>query len=266
MTDTLQSDDIVVSVDETEDEQPIFTTDELLGKYISHHPINRLRLLIQVGVVYFVITTLLQVLFVNLDDQTASILLIFFFAGVALALGWLVMHLWNREVVVYEHGFNYREGSSIADFQYNEVASFRQKAERLRYFGGLIRRNAYTFTIRTHRDEVIKLTNLYSDIEKLGKNLEIGINSVLRERIRQALSQGESVSFGDDFELNQEGILANGHELAWNEFADLSSRKGYLILSSAKDKTWYEAPLHEVDNLTLLVEILQQKRPKIDKA
>lgn len=263
MTDTLQSEDILIPADDNEDE-PLFKTDDLLGKYISHHPVNRLRLLIQAGVVYFIATTILQLFFVELDDQTASILLIFFFAAIALGLGWYVMHLWNREVVVYEKGFNFREGSTIADFQYDEVASFRQKAERLRYFGGLFRRNVYTFTVRTYRDEVMKVNNLYTDIEKLGNNLEVGINSVLRDKVRNSLQRGEAVSFGDTLEISNDGISAGSQSLSWDAFAGFGSQSGQLILSSTNDESWFQIPLNEVDNLTLLVEVLRQKAPKTE--
>jgi Family of unknown function (DUF6585) len=261
MTDTLIPEDIIDSTDNAQDEA-LFIEDDLLGRYISHHPVNRLRLVSQAGLAYFIATTLLQLLFIELDDRTASILLVFFFSAIALGLGWYVMHLWNREVVVYEHGFNFREGSSIADFQYDEVMSFRQKAERLRYFGGLFRRNVYTFTVRTHRDEVIKLTNLYTDIEKLGNNLEVGINSALHKKIRQALASGESVSFGESFEISDVGMTVDEQDLSWDEFESFGTKQGRLTLSSMTDEAWYQISLEDVDNLSLLVKILREKLPK----
>lgn len=261
MTDILKSEDIIESTDDTEDEA-LFTYDDLLGRYISHHPVNRLRLVSQAGLAYFIATTLLQLLFVELDDQTASILLVFSFAAIALGLGWYVMHLWNREVVVYERGFNFREGSFIADFQYDEVVSFRQKAERLRYFGGLFRRNVYTFTVRTHRDEVIMLTNRYTDIEKLGNNLEVGINSVLQHKVQESLTSGESVSFGASFEISDVGVSADEQDLAWDEFESFGTKQGRLSLSSKTDDSWYQIPLEDVDNLSLLVKILREKSSK----
>ena len=258
MTDTLTSEDIIEST-ENEDDEVLFKVDDLLGRYISHHPVNRLRLVSQAGLVYFIATTVLQLLFVELDDRTASILLIFFFAAIALGLGWYVMHLWNREVVIYEKGFNFREGSSIADFQYDEVASFRQKAERLRYFGGLFRRNVYTFTVRTYRDEVIKLTNLYTDIEKLGNNLEVGVNSVLEYRVRQSLIHGESISFGEGFEISDVGITADAQDLLWADFEGFGTKQGRLTLSSKTDESWYHILLEDVDNLSLLVKVLRER-------
>jgi hypothetical protein len=258
MTDTLASEDIIESTEDGE-EEALIRDDDLLGRYISHHPVNRLRLVSQAGLAYFIATTILQLLFVELDDDTASILLIFFFAAIALGLGWYVMHLWNREVVIYEKGFNFREGSTIADFQYDEVESFRQKAERLRYFGGLFRRNVYTFTIRTFRGEVLKLTNLYTDIEKLGNNMEVGINSVLEDRLRLSLVQGESVSFGESFEINNVGITADTQILLWDDFDSFGTKQGLLTLSSKTEESWYQILLEDVDNLSLLVKILRER-------
>ncbi len=261
MTDTLEADDIL-QTGEDENDELFFKRDELLGKYISHHPVNRMRLLIQAGVVYFIITSLLQLVFYNLDDQAASIVLIFSFAGVALALSWYVMHLWNREFILYEYGFNYREGSVIADFHYSEVVSFRQKAERLRYFGGLFRRNVYVFTIRTIRDEVMTATNLYTDIEKLGHNLEFGINSILRNKVTRALKNGESVNFGDAFSISEVGITGNDRTLAWGAFAGFGAKGGKLTIASETDENWYQIPLEDVDNLKLLFEVLRGQAPK----
>jgi len=262
MTDTLASEGIIEPADDSEDEA-LFKYDDLLGRYISHHPVNRLRLVSQAGLVYFIATTVLQLLFVELDDQTASILLIFSFSAIALGLGWYVMHLWNREVVIYEKGFNFREGSSIADFEYDEVASFRQKAERLRYFGGLFRRNVYAFTLTTFRGEVIKLTNLYTDIEKLGNNLEVGINSVLDDRVHESLARGESVSFGDSFEITDQGIHAESRDLSWEEFDSFGTKQGRLTLSSKIDDTWYQIALEDIDNLSLLAKILREKSTQL---
>ncbi len=262
MTDRLASEDIIESTEDSEDDV-LFKYDDVLGRYISHHPVNRFRLVAQALFVYFIATTILQLLFVELDDQTASIILIFSFAAIALGLGWYVMHLWNREVVIYEKGFNFREGSTVADFKYDEVASFRQKAERLRYFGGLFRRNVYTFTLTTYRGEVIKLTNLYTDIEKLGNNLEVGINSVLDDRVQDTLEQGESVSFGESFEISNGGINADGQDLTWEEFDSFGTKQGQLTLSSKTDDTWYQIALEDVDNLSLLAKILREKSAKL---
>lgn len=257
MADTLKTDDIIDPI-VGEDDEILFRDDELLGKYVSHHPVNRMRLIIQAGIVYFIVTSLLQLIFYDLDNQTASIILIFLFGAIALGLSWYVMHLWNREVIIYEHGFNYREGSAIADFQYNEVVSFRQKAERLRYFGGLFRRNVYNFTVRTIRDEVMTVTNLYTDIDKLGTNLELGINSVLRPKIQRSLQSGDSVSFGENFEVNSDEIKTSDSQLHWEDFKGFSISQGKLTLATVTDETWYQIPLEAVDNLSILVEILRK--------
>ena len=257
MTDTVKPDE----TQNIEDDDVIIEDDTLLGKYISHHPVNRFRLVVQAGIVYFIATTALQLLFYSLDDQLASILLIFLFAALALGLGWYVLHLWNREVVIYEKGCNYREGSIVADFMYDEVETFHQQAERLNYFGGLYKRNVFTFTVRTFRDEVVKLSNLYTDIEKLGHNLEHGINSVLREKVRHSLLMSESVSFGSDFKLSDRSIIANGQELMWEDFRAYAIQGGNLTIASHTDENWYQIPLNEVANLTLLIEILRQKLP-----
>lgn len=257
MSDTIQTNEPIMG----DDEDTIIADDEVLGKYISHHPVNRLRLVLQAGFIYFLATTVLQVLFANLNEQIASIILIFLFAIVALGLAWYLLHLWNREVLIYETGFTYREGSNIADFKFEEVRSFRQKAERLAYFGGLIRRNVFAFTVTTYNKESIQMTNLYTDIEKLGINLERSINKVLRPEIRRRLLSAEAVAFSDDLKITQDGLTVGERQLAWKDFAGFNTKGGKLTLASPSDSAWYQVALHEVDNLSLLIELLKQQQP-----
>ena len=236
----------------------IFTDDPEFGRYISHHPSNRTRLMIQGGLLYGIPGVLIQVPFLSVEDDIASAILVGFYAALALAVGWYVLHQWNREVVVYEHGFTFREGSHTAIFKYDEIASIRQKGERVAYFG-FIRRDVYTITLKTVRGEVIKLTNLYTDIQQLGANLERGIHHTLRPRIQQTLTEGRRVDFGEHLEVSQQGLHSDGTTLNWEDYAGYQLGGGNLKVLNHQNEMWARIPLESLDNPTLLVELLRDR-------
>src|SRR5215207_5459331 len=108
----------------------VIEPDPVLGAYIAHHPSNRLLLLIVGGIAYAIPVLLLQILFAQADKSTAAVVLISAYSIIALVIGWFILHHWNREVILYEHGFTYREGSSLRAFPYVTIVSFQQRAVR----------------------------------------------------------------------------------------------------------------------------------------
>ncbi len=236
----------------------IFADDPEFGRYISHHPSNRIRLMIQGALLYGIPGVLIQVPFLSVEDDIASAILVGFYAALALAVGWYVLHQWNREVVVYEHGFTFREGSHTAIFKFDEIASIRQKGERIAYFG-FIRRDVYDITLKTIRGEVIKLTNLYTDIQQLGTNLERGIHRTLRPRIQQTLAEGRRVDFGEHLEVSQQGFHGDGTTLNWEDYAGYQLGGGKLELLNQQHSIWLTIPLESLYNPTLLVELLRER-------
>ena len=93
------------------EQQSIYDTHPTLGQYVSHHPSNRIRLLLRGAIFYAIPVGVLQSLFWNVSTFTAQRFLPVVFAGIALGVFWYIAHLWNREIVLYEQGFTYLEGS-----------------------------------------------------------------------------------------------------------------------------------------------------------
>jgi hypothetical protein len=177
--------------------------------------------------------------------------------ALVLGCGWYVLHIWNREVILFERGFSYREGSNTVYFVYTEVKSIRQRAERLRYFGGLWRRTVYRITVRTVRDEVITLTNVYKRIDELGIRLEAAYNNTRRPVVERLLRQGEVVKFGEHLGLNAEGFVAGERTLTWATFAGYKAQGGRLIVLKQGGDEWARVPLEEIDNVTLLLDLVK---------
>lgn len=243
----------------------IFAPDPMMGDYIAHHPSNRQRLLIRAGVLYGVPILFLQVFFAELDDVLASIVLIGIFASLALAVAWYVLHNWNREVILYQRGFTYREGSQTVVFRYDEIITFRQRAERIRY-AGVIRRDIYEFTLFSQKDERLFLNAVYQDIVKLGETLERFIAEARLPISKTLLDAGEALGFGTLI-IDQEAIsLVDADEqapssLAWTSYRGYRIERGMLWLDSEQAAGGLQIRLNTLDNLFLLILLLKSRQP-----
>lgn len=243
------------------DDYPLFEDDPVLGKFVANFPSDRLRLLVVGGgvlaAVWFVVTVALW----QVEETLASILTVGIFGVATLLVGWYVLHMWNREIVLYQRGFSYREGSHTAFIRYDEVRSIRQKAERRAYFGGLVQRRIFQYTIQTFEGETMVLGNLYRRPEELGARLEAAVNDRLRPEIEQALAAGERIPFSDRLLVGAEGLTVNGNRLPWSAFMGYRVQDGHLAIV-ARGGDWYRVRLSEVDNLRLLIDLLQQRQPQ----
>jgi hypothetical protein len=231
--------------------------DPVLGRPLANYPSDRLRPLLFSAVLCGVVSVVLNFTLATVPEWWGPTLTMLIMGMLVLGCGWYVLHVWNREVILFEHGFSYREGSHTVFFVYSEIKSIRQRAERLRYLGGLVRRTVYRMTIRTIRDEVITLTNIYRRMDELSVRLEVLYNAVRRPVVEHLLHQGENVSFGSHLSLSEKGIVAGERTLAWTDFAGSRAQAGKLILLANTESEWFSTPLEEIDNLMLLLELLR---------
>jgi hypothetical protein len=233
--------------------------DPVYGKLLGVYPSDRARLLIPPIMIVVSVGLLLNFTLATVEAWWGPTLTVFITAGVMLAAGWPVLHLWNREVILYEQGFSYREGARTVFFVYEEIRSIRQSGQQLAYFGGLIRRSTLHFTLITVREERMTLTSLYKNIDGLGARLEAKINAVLEPIIRERLAKGEKVLFSDTLRLSNSGLYEGGRELLWTAFGGYRVSGGRLALVARGDESeWFGLPLGEVDNITLLVKLLKE--------
>jgi hypothetical protein len=236
----------------------IFAADPSLGKYLSHHPSRRMMLLIRGAIFYAIPAWILQLLTVNLDDQTAALFLPFSFAAIGGAVGWYVLHLWNREVVLYERGFSYRQGSVTAYFRYENIVTLKQSIETQSILG-LFPRTVYNYTLISDLDETLQINNLYSNTEKLTRSLDALIATARLPIIRQQMASGQAVPFAEDFKLSREGIMQGEHELFWQELKAYKLQAGRLVLQSSDNPEWAALPLRDINNPPLLLALLKER-------
>jgi hypothetical protein len=243
--------------------EQLFDDDPVLGKFLVNYPADRLRLLIQGGaallVVYFVTTVALW----QADAGYAAAVTVLVIAAATLLVGWYVTHLWNREIVIFEKGFYYREGSNIAPILYADVSSILQRGERRSYFGGLIRRNMLIFTMRTEREELIILNRLYRRLDELTLRLEKTIVEARLPIINQQLENGERIAFGDGLKLSAIGLHEGGRDLTWENFGGYRIQSGRINIYAQTGDVWYSAPLSDVDNIRMLIDLLQERHTQV---
>lgn len=234
--------------------------DPVFGKVIANYPSNRTRLIAPAVVLSGVASVILNVTLAAVEAWWGPFLTVIIMAAVVLGLGWRVLHLWNREIVLYEEGFSYREGARPVFFLYHEILSIRQHGQRLAYFGGLIRRNTYQFTLTTLRGEVMILNNIYVRIEELGAQIEKKVYAVLEPYLKQEMAKGEIIPFSNSLRLTKEGLEEKGRELLWEEFDGYKIGDGQLSIFAQPDTSlWLSIPLPEVDNLPILIRWFKQR-------
>ncbi len=233
----------------------------VLGKLIASYPSDRGRLLLPAGLVAGAIAIILNYTLAEVEAWWAPLLTVIIMALVVLAAGWYVLHLWNREMVLYEQGFSYREGSRPVFFRYTEIATIRQRGERLAYLGGLYRRTTYEFVLTTWKGDVITLNNVYRRVAELGKRMEQKVNAVLWPVLAERVAKGEAVLFSATLSLTATGLREGGRDLTWAEYGGYRVENRRLVVLDTTGATWAAVPLVEVDNITLLLQVLREHVP-----
>lgn len=238
-----------------QDDAPAIADDPVLGKYVMHYPSNRLMLLFRGVVLYSMGVFFIQLFFSGLDDSIAWLVLIGCYSLLALAISWYTLHLWNREVILYERGFTYRQGSRVGEFLYTRIIHLHVKAERYNVMN-LIQRDIYNCVMISDADERLTLNNLYVNIAELVDKLEAAITRARMPVIEMQLARGETVEFGPRLTLNQDGLTLDGTALPWSNFAGHRIDGKNLVLN-VKTGDALSIPVAELDNALLLLAILK---------
>jgi hypothetical protein len=230
----------------------------VLGKLIASYPSDRGRLLLPSALVAGTTATVLNYTLAEVDAWWAPLLTVILMALVVLAIGWYVLHLWNREVVLFDQGFSYREGSRPVFFRYTEIATIRQRGERLAYLGGLYRRTKYEFVLTTWQGDVITLNNVYRRVAEMAGRMEQKVNAVLWPVLTERLAKGEAVPFSATLNLTANGLREEGRDLTWPEFGRYRVENRQMVILDSAGAVWLTVPLAEVDNIALLLQIMRE--------
>jgi hypothetical protein len=232
----------------------VIEPDPVLGAYIAHHPSNRLLLLILGGIAYAIPVLLLQILFSQADKTTAAVVLISAYSIIALVIGWVILHLWNREVILYERGFTYREGSKIRAFPYASIVSFQQRAMKFAFPRWPI--VIYSSTMLTDQDELLLINNIYTDVAKLVRRLEGLITRARLPVVAAKFQAGERVAFGP-LSLSGQALHMGDKTLPWSDWSGYRFANNQLVLMDKSGADWAAVPVMEIDQILLLVALMK---------
>lgn len=232
--------------------------DPIYGKPLANYPSDRVRLLLISGFIYGAIALVLNLAFAGVEPQTASIFVIGGMALSALGMGWFVLHLWNREVILYERGFSYREGSRDVFFSYGDIDRIEVRAERIAYFGGLLRRTLHEMKLHTIHDEDLTLNRIYRRTDELILRLERMVTQTRLPIVQSKLNSGEQIEFAPGFHLEAGGLNVEQDLLPWADFSGHRIGDGQLHLLTNGDSVWRSIPLKPLYNAALLITLLER--------
>jgi hypothetical protein len=234
--------------------------DPVLGRYVIHFTSHRLRLLLQAGAIYAVSALIITLATFNLEGTLVDVIVPLIYALIAMPLIWTVAHLWNREVIVFERGFTYRQGSVVAAFPFLMIARVDVQIETLRLFG-LLPYERVLGQLQSEQGDQIHINWVFKDGRKLLDLLERG---VLRDRLpllQTQLAHGQEVSFGA-LTLTPDGLRdQDGRTLPWSEFTRARVERDSIVIISGSD-VWgrfADADLHSEALLVLLLK--ERTRP-----
>lgn len=247
-------------------EPSIIAPDPFLGTPLRHYPSDRLKPLLVAGIIGAPIALLLALTAASVEAWWGMPVTVGGMAITGLALGWYVLHLWNREIILYQRGFSFREGSRTIYFAYPEIKWLGLQAQRLAYFGGLVHRDVYRIDVWTYAGDHILITNLYRRVSDLGTRLTEQVNRVLRPELERKFLIGEPVEFGESLALTRDGFSVDGQQLLWEEYGGHQIGQGKLRILKRNGEVFHEVPLSMIYNVTLFIDMLRQNRPDAQDA
>lgn len=234
--------------------------DPVLGRYRVHFTMARLRLLLQAGAIYIVSVLIVNIATASLTGTLVNIVVPLLYALIAMPLIWSIAHVWNREVILFERGFTYRQGSVVAAFPYENIVSIRVVSEQVRYFGFLPIQRVRCHMTADQGDEMT-ITEQYADARKLADALERAITAARKPIVLEMLQRGDLVPFGDMLALDRTRIVdvPTGDALPWTDVIG-AAPSGADIRIEAQDGLWRSVPASHIANLLLFITLVRQYR------
>ena len=231
--------------------------DPVLGRYVIHFTSHRLRLLLQAGAVYALSALIINVVTWNMEGTLVNIVVPLLYALIAISLVWAVAHLWNREVIVFEHGFTYRQGSVVAAFPFLMIARVDVQIETLRLFG-LLPYERVLGQLQSEQGDLIRIDWVFKDSRRLLDLLERGI---LRDRLpvlQARLASGQEVDFGALTAAPQSLRDQDGRTLPWEELSGVRAEKDSVVILSGGE-VWGRYADRDLHSEALLVRLLKER-------
>ncbi len=184
------------------------------------------------------------------------------FAGILFLFGvwagWSTYSNWNKGVMIYDHGFAYRDRKGIQTWRWDIVISITAAITR-HYTNGIYTGTTHIYTLFNNQNERIVLNDSFKKVEELAAMVEQGIYPPLYERASQAYNTGQTLTFGP-VAINKGGIVIGKKNYPWQDVKQVSIQNGFVKVSK-KDGGWFSgasASAAVIPNLKILLAIINQ--------
>jgi len=135
-----------------------------------------------------------------------------------------------HRIYVYERGFILATTPDTPDvWRWSDIDTVFQKIVVQRVYG-MTTGTTYLYTVNRNDGARLKLTNFWTDIEKLGRHINIHVGGALLPAMRRALAAGQGVQFGD-IVIDRTGVTGKKGKVSWAEVKAVDTAAGYVRVS-----------------------------------
>lgn len=153
---------------------------------------------------------------------------------IGLWLIWVVLRTPNfsrslaaRRVYLYEHGFVITERPEDPQvYRWDAIDTVFQKIVSQRSYGIEVAKN-YLYTITRRDGRVLKLTQFWADIDKLGPHVNNSVSQALLPGAVAAIERGQGVRFGD-MTLSATTFAGRTKQVSWADVRAVRINNGYV--------------------------------------
>jgi hypothetical protein len=165
-----------------------------------------------------------------------------------------------QRLYVYQRGFILAKTPDTPDvWRWSEIDTVFQKIIVRRAYG-MTTGTTYLYTINRRDGERLKLTNFWTDIENLGRRINIQVGGALLPAMRRALAAGQGVQFGD-IVIDRTGVTGKKGKVSWAEVKAVDAAAGHVRVSvQGKFFALSSTPAAKVPNLPLFFALTKELR------
>lgn len=173
-------------------------------------------------------------------------------------IGISLLMLPQQSVGLFEHGIAYLDRKKFLPIRWEAVSSLNAKIRR-DVFLGMTLKETSILNIRTWNSQMVTLTSRIRNLSDLTDRIEESVSPLILEKVTQALSDQQKVSFGT-LQVNPEGLSFDQLIIPWKGLESYQIRNGVLFLKyvSGDKKQTRRIPTASLENIQILATILDK--------
>jgi hypothetical protein len=186
------------------------------------------------------------------------------FAGllllVGLATAWGAYDNWQKLVVIYQHGFAYRDRRGIQTYRWDEIESFFSAVTK-HYTNGVYTGTTHVYTIlKKDRADRLVLNDAITKVEEVANQIRDGAYPLMYKRCADTYNSGQQMTFGPVTISKSGGIQINKKNYPWDQVARVTLHQGSIQVAK-KGGGWFSGAsvaAAMVPNVEILLSVIDQ--------